>query len=130
MTSTAIVILTLNISIVLFVFSFGMKATLADATFLFRRPDKLLSALVSMYMAMPLFAVVVAQAFDLPPAVKIALVAFSVSPIPPLVPNKALIGGDGRVTRSACWWRVRCFRSFWSRSPWSSFRSCSGCRCR
>ena len=46
-----------------------------------------------MYMAMPLFAVVVAQAFDLPPAVKIALVAFSVSPIPPLVPNKALIGG-------------------------------------
>jgi BASS family bile acid:Na+ symporter len=93
MTSTAIVILTLKISIVLFVFSFGMKATLDDATFLFRRPDKLLSALVSMYMAMPLFAVVVAQAFDLPPAVKIALVAFSVSPIPPLVPNKALIGG-------------------------------------
>ena len=93
MTSTAIVILTLKISIVLFVFSFGMKATLADATFLFRRPDKLLSALVSMYIAMPLFAVVVALAFDLPPAVKIALVAFSVSPIPPLVPNKALMGG-------------------------------------
>jgi len=93
MSSTAIVILTLKISIVLFVFSFGMKATLADATFLFRRPDKLLSALVSMYMAMPLFAVLVALAFDLPPAVKIALVAFSVSPIPPLVPNKALIGG-------------------------------------
>jgi BASS family bile acid:Na+ symporter len=93
MSSTAIVILTLKISIVLFVFSFGMRATLADATFLFRRPDRLLSALVSMYMAMPLFAVVLAQAFDLPPSVKIALVAFSVSPIPPLVPNKALMGG-------------------------------------
>ena len=93
MSSTAIVILTLKISIVLFVFSFGMKATLADATFLFRRPDKLLSALVSMYMVMPLFAVVIAQAFDLPPVVKVALVAFSISPIPPLVPNKALIGG-------------------------------------
>ena len=83
MSSTAIIILTLKISIVLFVFSFGMKATLADATFLFRRPEKLLNALVSMYVAMPLFAVLVALAFDLPPAVKIALVAFSVSPIPP-----------------------------------------------
>ena len=93
MSSTAIVILTLKISIALFVFSFGMKATLADATFLFRRPDKLLGSFVSMYMIMPLFAVVVAQAFDLPPSVKIALVAFSVSPIPPLVPNKALMGG-------------------------------------
>ena len=93
MSYTAVVILMLKISIVLFVFSFGMKATLADATFLFRRPDRLLSALVSMYMAMPLFAVVLALAFDLPPSVKIALVAFSVSPIPPLVPNKALMGG-------------------------------------
>ena len=93
MSTTAIVVLTLKISIVLFVFSFGMKAALADATFLFRRPDKLLSGLVSMYMAMPLFAVAVALAFDLHPAVKIALVAFSISPIPPLVPNKALMGG-------------------------------------
>jgi BASS family bile acid:Na+ symporter len=95
MSLTAIIILTLKISIGLSVFSLGMKEALSEATFLFRRPEKLLNALVSMYVAMPLFAVTVALAFDLPPAVKIALVALSVSPIPPILPRKAL-GAGGR----------------------------------
>jgi BASS family bile acid:Na+ symporter len=93
MSTTAIIVLTLKFSIALSVFSLGMKERLSDATFLFRRPDKLLNALVSMYIAMPLFAVTVALAFDLPPAAKIALVAFSVSPIPPILPRKALRAG-------------------------------------
>jgi BASS family bile acid:Na+ symporter len=93
MSLTAIIVLTLKFSIALSVFSLGMKESLSDATFVFRRPEKLLNALVSMYVAMPLFAVAVALAFDLPPAVKIALVAFSVSPIPPILPRKALSAG-------------------------------------
>jgi BASS family bile acid:Na+ symporter len=93
MSLTAIIILTLKVSIVLSVFSLGMKEALSSATFLFRMPEKLLNALVSMYVAMPLFAVTVALTFDLPPAVKIALVALSVSPIPPILPRKALGAG-------------------------------------
>ena len=93
MTLTALIVLALKLSIALSVFSLGMKQTFSDATFLLARPDKLLNALVSMYVAMPLFAVTVALAFNLPPAVKIALVALSVSPIPPILPGKALKAG-------------------------------------
>ena len=42
---------------------------------------------------MPLFAVTLALAFDLKSAVKIALVALSVSPVPPILPKKALKAG-------------------------------------
>jgi BASS family bile acid:Na+ symporter len=93
MSLTAIIILTLKFSIALSVFSLGLRATLSDATFLFGRPEKLLNSLVSMYIAMPLFAVIVALLFDLPPAVKIALVVLSISPIPPILPGKALRSG-------------------------------------
>jgi len=46
-----------------------------------------------MYVLMPLFAIAVVLLFDLNPVVKIALVALSVSPIPPLLPNKMLKKG-------------------------------------
>jgi BASS family bile acid:Na+ symporter len=93
MSLTAIIILTLKFSIALSVFSLGLKATLSDATFLFGRPEKLLNSLISMYVAMPIFAVIVALLFDLSPAVKIALVVLSISPIPPILPSKALRTG-------------------------------------
>lgn len=93
MSMTAFIILALKFSVALYVFALGMKETFADATFLFRRPEKLLNSLVSMYVAMPLFAVTLALVFDLPPAVKIALVALSVSPIPPILPGRALRAG-------------------------------------
>jgi BASS family bile acid:Na+ symporter len=43
-----------------------------------------------MYVIMPLVAVALVTAFDLHPAVKIALVALSVSPVPPILPRKEL----------------------------------------
>jgi BASS family bile acid:Na+ symporter len=42
---------------------------------------------------MPLFAIALAMTFDIHPAVKIALVALSVSPVPPLFPHRALKAG-------------------------------------
>ena len=89
----AIILLALKISIVLFVFAIGMNATFADATYLFRHPARLVRALLSLNVLMPVFAVAVGLIFDLHPAVKIALVALSVSPIPPLFPNKAFKAG-------------------------------------
>src|SRR4030095_1232244 len=49
-----------------------------------------------MNVVMPVFAALMASSFALHPALKIALVALSVSPIPPILPNKALkAGGKG-----------------------------------
>jgi BASS family bile acid:Na+ symporter len=45
---------------------------------------------------MPPFAVAAALAFDLHPAVKIALVAVAVSPVPPFLPLKATKAGGAR----------------------------------
>ncbi len=96
---TAIIVLVLKASIALSVFAIGLKATFSDATYLFRRPDKLVRALLSMSVLMPLFALVLVLLFDLRPAVKIALIVISVSPIPPIFPNKAFkAGGTERYT--------------------------------
>jgi BASS family bile acid:Na+ symporter len=45
---------------------------------------------------MPVLTVLVAHPFPLSPAVKIALVALSVSPVPPFLPSKALHAGGGQ----------------------------------
>jgi bile acid:Na+ symporter, BASS family len=93
MNMAAIILLVLKTSIVLSVFAIGLKATFADATFLFRRPVQLIRALLSMNVLMPLVALALGAPFDLHPAVKITLVVISVSPIPPILPNKALKAG-------------------------------------
>ena len=93
MNLTAAILLVLKASIILSVFAIGLKATFADATFLFRRPGHLIRALLSMNVLMPFTAFAVATSFDLDPPVKIALVALSVSPTPPILPKKALKAG-------------------------------------
>jgi len=85
--------LVLKASIFLTVFALGLQATFADATFLFRRPKLLIRGFVSMNVVMPLLALVLVMTFHLNPAVKIALVALSVSPVPPIFPKNALKAG-------------------------------------
>ena len=75
-------------SALLNLFSIGLKASPQDATYLFRRPGELVRALLAMNVLMPLFALALNTIFDFTPAVKIALVALSVSPIPPPIPAK------------------------------------------
>jgi BASS family bile acid:Na+ symporter len=93
MNLAALILLALKASIFLNVFSLGFNASPQDATYLFRNPGRLARALSSMYVVMPLFAAALAFAFDLHPAVKIALVALAVSPIPPLLPKKEMRAG-------------------------------------
>jgi BASS family bile acid:Na+ symporter len=90
---TAAILVLLKGSILLGVFAIGLKASVTDATFLWRRPGHGLRALLSMNLLMPLVALAVAAPFDLHPAVKIALVVLSVSPTPPIFPKKALKAG-------------------------------------
>jgi BASS family bile acid:Na+ symporter len=84
----------LKVSLLLSVFAIGLKASAQDATYLFRRPGELVRAIVAMNVLMPVFAVAVVLLFDLNQAVRIALVALSVSPIPPLLPNKMVKQGS------------------------------------
>ena len=80
-------------SALLNLFSIGLQASLQDATYLFRRPGELVRALLAMNVLMPLFALTLISIFDFNPAVKIALVALSVSPIPPPIPAKEVKSG-------------------------------------
>ena len=85
--------LALKASIFLNVFALGLNARAQDATCLLRDPGRLARSLLSMFVVMPLFAATIAYAFDLHPAVKIALVALAVAPIPPLLPKRLLKAG-------------------------------------
>jgi BASS family bile acid:Na+ symporter len=89
--------LALSTSIPLLVVALGMRATFADATMLFREflrpPYRLSRAVLALSVAVPVVAVVVAKLFGLPAAVKLAILAMAVSPIPPLLPRKQLKSG-------------------------------------
>jgi len=91
-----LILFVLAASALLNLFSIGLTASLRDAIYLFRRPGELVRALLAMNVLMPLFALAVISVCDLNPAVSIALVALSLSPIPPPVPAKEMkSGGSG-----------------------------------
>jgi len=89
----SLILLLLKLSVALSVLAIGFKATFSESVYLFRRPMLLLRAMLAMNVVMPLFALLVCVSFDLNPSLKITLVALSVSPIPPILPNKALKAG-------------------------------------
>ena len=93
MTLQQTVTLALQISILLTVFGFGLQASVDDIGYLLRRPKLLAKSLAAMFLVMPIFAVVLSEAFELRPAVEIALVALAISPVPPLLPGKERRGG-------------------------------------
>lgn len=96
MTMLSLILLVLKISIVLCVLALGLNATFSDATSLFRHPAELIRALFSMYVLMPLLAMALVMTFHIHPAVKIAIGALAVSPVPPIFPRRALkAGGRG-----------------------------------
>ncbi|MEZ0391582.1 MAG: bile acid:sodium symporter family protein [Pseudobdellovibrionaceae bacterium] len=88
-----------QISIFLTVMSFALNAKLKDVTDLWHQPGQLLRSLIAMNLIMPVFAGLLALIFNLDPALKIALVAISISPIPPFLPKKELqAGGNSSYT--------------------------------
>ena len=84
------------VSMGLIVFAVGLKATWSDATSLFRCPRELGRAFLAMNILMPLLAVLIFPWLPLYPAVKIAIVALSVSPVPPFLPGKAIKEGGNQ----------------------------------
>lgn len=77
-------------SLALTVFGLGLRVTPDDALYLIRRPALLARTVLTMNVVAPLFALMVAVAFGLHPAVKLGLVALALSPVPPILPVKAM----------------------------------------
>jgi BASS family bile acid:Na+ symporter len=88
-----VVLTVLGAGLLLLVATLGMQANFGDATALLRQPGRLLRSLMSMLVVMPIVAATLAYAFDLDPAVKIALVALALSPVPPFLPPKSIKAG-------------------------------------
>lgn len=80
-------------SVFLTVLGMGLAATWDDASYLLRKPALLARSLFSMFVLMPIICVSAALLFHLTPAVKVALVAIAISPVPPLLPQKELMAG-------------------------------------
>jgi BASS family bile acid:Na+ symporter len=89
----ALIGLAVRASIALAVFALGLSASVRSAAYLLQRPGCLVRSLFAMNVVMPLVAAALAVAFALYPAVKIALVALAVSPVPPILPYRQLEAG-------------------------------------
>lgn len=101
MKPAVLVFLALKSGVILNVFLLGLRTNPQDALYLLRRPGQLFRSLLSMNIVMPLIAAAMIALFDLHPAVEVALVVLSVSPIPPMLPKKALkAGGEASYTIS------------------------------
>ncbi|HKV98239.1 MAG TPA: hypothetical protein VJN96_00375 [Vicinamibacterales bacterium] len=96
MTARTLVIAAVFGGIILTGVAVGCRAAWSDATSLFRNPVWLFRSMLSMNVVAPIVASIVAVGFHLEPPVKIALVACSVSPMPPFLPKKAMGAGGER----------------------------------
>jgi bile acid:Na+ symporter, BASS family len=96
MTPVTILMVLLQASLFLVVLSFGLQVRMEDVLYLFRRPLQLIKSLISIFVVMLIFAVIVTRVFDLRGVVEIALIALALSPIPPLIPNRLLKAGGGK----------------------------------
>ena len=90
-----LVVLAFQISLLVIVFGYGLRAKFADLLYLYRRPALLLRSLIVVLVLMPAVAVALARWFDFTPTVEIALVALAISPLPPLLPTREAKAGGG-----------------------------------
>ena len=97
MSAADIVKLILTVGIVLTVISVGLRARPADTLLLLRNPGLGLRAMVSMFVLMPMFVIGLTWALPvLGQAPRAALIALSISPMPPILPRRQTqLGADG-----------------------------------
>jgi bile acid:Na+ symporter, BASS family len=95
MTLGEIIILAIKINIAGLVFGLGLRSRAEELLSLLERPSLLARSMLAMNLIMPAFAIVLVKLFDLRTEVAVALIALSLAPVPPLLPQKdAKAGGD------------------------------------
>ncbi|PNU04020.1 bile acid:sodium symporter [Novosphingobium guangzhouense] len=93
MSIVTILQLMLTVSIILLLFSLSMRARFADLGYMVTHWKLGLGAIIAMFIVVPAVSIILASMFDIDPAVKIALVAIALSPIPPVLPSKQIKAG-------------------------------------
>ena len=86
----ALVRVALTLSMALLLISLGLRSNTGDASYLLRKPALLVRSVLTMNVVMPTLVTLLVVILDLRPPVKAALVALSVSPVPPFLPDKML----------------------------------------
>jgi BASS family bile acid:Na+ symporter len=101
-----------GITIFLVVLTEGMIVTRADVAYLFSKPVRLVRTIVAMNVLGPIVAVIVCRFFALHPAVIVALVTLSMTPVGALFPQGmlALVGRVEAPTRTGSSSRRLCCR--------------------
>ncbi|HPU16061.1 MAG TPA: hypothetical protein PK808_08240, partial [Polymorphobacter sp.] len=90
-----IVKLTIVASIFLIVVSIGMQTRPEDLLALKNNPRMATRAMLAMFVIVPLFVIFFTWALPLQPPIPAALIALSISPMPPILPNReAKTGAD------------------------------------
>ena len=84
----------LLLSVSLVVLAIGARTSPAEAIHVLRRPRLLAPAMVTMFVVVPLAAMLLAARFSA--EIRFALIAWAVSPAPPLIPLKAMRTGAER----------------------------------
>lgn len=88
--------LVLLASIIATVFSLALRARATDVLYLFRHPELGVRAFIAMFVIVPAAAIGIVAAFEVHPAVEIAVVALALSPIAPILPKRQLRVGAPR----------------------------------
>lgn len=89
MTASEAVLLAARASLLLIVFATGLRAEPRQASYLWRHSGELGRMVLAMFVVMPALALMMARSFELNQPVRIALVAFALSPVPPVLPKRA-----------------------------------------
>lgn len=84
------------VSLLMLVLSFGLETRLSEALAFLQAPGLSARAMAAMFLAVPAVALALALALPLVPATMFALLALSVSPMPPVFPGKGTDVGGGR----------------------------------
>jgi|KBSMisStaDraftv2_1062788.scaffolds.fasta_scaffold20515_2 BASS family bile acid:Na+ symporter len=90
MSLAALVRVTILLSMALLLVSLGLRSNPGDASYLLRKPALLVRSVLAMNLIMPVLITLLVLILNLRPAVEVALVALSVSPVPPFLPDKML----------------------------------------
>lgn len=77
-----------QLSLAVLVFGSGLRSHFKDVPYLLTRPALLARSLAAVLVVMPILAVALVSFLGLSPEVSIALVALSISPLPPLLPQR------------------------------------------
>jgi len=94
----AVILRLVKVCITALILAIGMRSTVDELTYLWRRPRLLTRSMLAMYVFVPLVAVALARLLPIPPGLKVALVVIAISAGAPLVPRKLMpLSNDGYV---------------------------------